>query len=172
MNNSYKKDNKKLKYLANIENHDFISDLIIKMKAKTVLDIGCFYGTLISNLRNKNWDGIYLGVDISESVLNIAKTKNPNECFILQNTLDLDIKEKYDIVIIGGVFYYLELSEAMQVLYSIKNKISDNILFHDVFRCRNKIYKGLNEGVEIVKGDFIMKNAGHNSHRKYIMIKY
>ena len=60
-----------------------------------------------------------------------------------------------------GVFFYLELDEAIRLLYSVRKKISNNILFHDIFRCKNKIYNILNKGTEIVRGNFTMKNAGY-----------
>lgn len=172
MKKSFKEHNKKFTYLANVENQDFIADLIVKGNYRSLLDLGCYHGTLIANLRQRGWTGLYTGVDVDPLVLEKAKEKNPNEFFVYQDVLNLKVNLTYDIVVLGGVFVYMDMQEAQFVLDSIKNKISKTILFHDVFRCKNGIYKHIKEKANMMAGEFMMKNAAHNKHRKFILLSY
>tara|TARA_R110000787_G_scaffold23798_2_gene67870 strand:+ start:2181 stop:2720 length:540 start_codon:yes stop_codon:yes gene_type:complete len=177
MKSTYESHNKILTYLHNIDNQLKVADMIIELESKSVLDIGCFDGTLLGALIKRKWKGNYQGIDISEDMIRQAKALYPEYTFLQGNVMDIPEHLDYDIVIIGGVFYYLENNESQEVINKIASiKKAKHILYHDVFRCKNSIYKFVNLRCLVEKGTFLMSNAKHsmsagdNSKRKYNLI--
>jgi len=82
---------------------DFIEDVFAKYlgKVKTVLDLGCGTGGHALILAKRGYRVV--GVDCSEEMLNIARSKskdaNLSINFIKSDITDIDLKEKFDAVI-------------------------------------------------------------------------
>lgn len=79
----------------------------IKLSKNTsVLDFGCGTGYLLKLLIKKGFKGNYLGIDISEKVINFAKKnyKYKKAKFIKKNIFKKKINKKFDYVIINGTF--------------------------------------------------------------------
>lgn len=167
---SYKKHNKVLKYLAKVENQDFISSQLMYMNCHDVVDIGCFTGTLLGSLLNRGYQGKYTGFDVDDNVLNIAKDLYPNHDFIKSMAEEVDAALG-DSVIIGGVLYYLQLEESIELIERLLLTKKKMILFHDVKRCRNKIYlrKRFDTDCIVTRGEYTI-DGGHNSRRKYVAL--
>jgi SAM-dependent methyltransferase len=54
--------------------HEFVKFLIPKLRPSAVLlDFGCGEGNLLAALRSHDWQGHYIGVDISESAVRTSK---------------------------------------------------------------------------------------------------
>jgi ubiquinone/menaquinone biosynthesis C-methylase UbiE len=70
----------------------------------SVLEIGCGVGTLIGSLGNKNRTGI----DISEIMIQNAKQMHPDVNFLVMDAEQLNLSEKYDVVLLSNVLGYLE----------------------------------------------------------------
>ena len=80
----------------------------LDVKDKDVLEIGCgngYGGYLLNQLQPKN----YIGLDVMEEQIEIAKQKYPQYKFIVQNTADLSqfANASKDIVIIFGVLHHI-----------------------------------------------------------------
>ncbi len=83
-------------------------------EVSSVLDIGCGFGDCCEYLEQTNPQAIYTGVDINNSLIEIAKKKFPNNNFFCGDILDQKFydlisnnsKKKFDIVISSGVFNY------------------------------------------------------------------
>lgn len=91
-----------------------------------VLDVGCGNGRLLEIIGKKKI--IYLGVDNSQNIINIAKAKYPNYKFVLGNILELsqlpDINFNY--VFCVAVLHHLPGKDLrLKALKQLKNKISD-----------------------------------------------
>lgn len=69
-------------------------------KNASVLDVGCGSGDLVPYLRNLKI-GRYLGIDIYEPAIKIAKKKYPNENFIVGDLLKKKF-HRFDFVICSG----------------------------------------------------------------------
>jgi len=170
MKQSYKNDNKKLKYLNEVSNQVFIAKKIIDSRVQSVLDIGCYSGTLLGALLSLGWCGHYIGIDISEDMIAKAQTLYPNNDFVLGSAQDLQNDIKAEMIILGGVFVYLSDEESKNILSDIQKKTeAKTLLFHDIIRCKNKVYQNPNVSGLIERGNYTIV-AGKNSERKYIQI--
>lgn len=176
MKTSYHSHNKTLTYLHNVDNQLPVAQIIMKHNVKSVLDIGCFDGTLLGALNKLNASVNYKGVDISEDMVRQAKEKYPQHTFEVGDARSY-LENDYEMVVFGGVFYYFDEAEALNVVSRFVRKTNTKyILFHDVKRCRNKIYKNPLSNYIVERGEFKMQYGKHtlskadNSLRKYIII--
>ena len=72
-----------------------------------ILDVGCGRGDFLERICLQ-YGSQGVGIDISAEMLLFAKTKHPNQKFILGNANQLPFKDKsFDIVILNGVFHHL-----------------------------------------------------------------
>jgi cyclopropane fatty-acyl-phospholipid synthase-like methyltransferase len=92
----------------------------------SVLDFGCGLGDLIDYLTKNNINiSNYMGVDINNNYIELAKNKHPNYDFNLIKDVH-DISGNWDIVCAIGVFtWYIkkdEFIDTIKKLYSLSNK--------------------------------------------------
>lgn len=81
----------------------------------SLLDFGCGFGDLINYMDAKGIQSFrYTGIDINESLIEIAKSKHPHHTFLCDNILEKRLDEKYDFIVSSGVFNHM---------------MSDNIFF-------------------------------------------
>jgi len=87
----------------NKEKINLVSSII--PENKKVLDIGCGTGTTISSLKTK--EGV--GIDISDKMIEFAKSEHKNIKFFSGNIENDDFKiEKFDFVILTDVIQFLQ----------------------------------------------------------------
>ncbi len=75
----------------------------LDIENKTILDVGCGMGDLMPYLFAKTSNFNYLGVDINEEFINIAKDRYLGQKFKVANPFDGNFKARYDIVLCSGV---------------------------------------------------------------------
>jgi SAM-dependent methyltransferase len=86
-------------------------------KDSKVLDFGCGTGQLLSFLqRSIGYEGEYVGYDISPEAIDRARSAHPIGRFEVRNILDRPAEERFDYVLVSGVF---------------NNLISDNRAFFE-----------------------------------------
>lgn len=73
-------------------------------REKKILDFGCGAAHLYDLLKESGFSGEYIGYDISAELLKIAVDKNPNIRFELRNIFEQPPAERFDIILISGVF--------------------------------------------------------------------
>ncbi|MEM7600817.1 MAG: class I SAM-dependent methyltransferase [Verrucomicrobiota bacterium] len=79
----------------------YIGDL----KNAKVLDFGCGTGHLLSVLRNEfDFEGEYVGCDITNDLLQVAREKYPEVRFGRWDILNEGLSENFDYILISGVF--------------------------------------------------------------------
>ena len=91
--------------------YEYVATRINDHEAASVLDVGCWTGMLADALLASEFDGTYLGIDISDKAIEEAKGT-----FRYKPGLDFDIadwrgpapKQHFDSIYFGGVFYYVE----------------------------------------------------------------
>lgn len=105
---------------------EFYDSFLTKNNIKDIVEIGCGTGNLAKRFVAKNYT--YLGVDLSQNMLDIAAKKVPSANFQQGNVCELAIKRKFDSVLITG----------RTISYLLTNKS-----IKDAFR---NIYLGLNSG--------------------------
>jgi ubiquinone/menaquinone biosynthesis C-methylase UbiE len=105
---------------------EFYDSFLTKNNIKDVIEIGCGTGNLAKRFVAKNYT--YLGVDLSQNMLNFAAKKVPSANFQQGNVCELALNRKSDSVLITG----------RTISYLLMNK---SIM--DAFR---NLYLGLNSG--------------------------
>jgi len=74
-------------------------------KHSKVLDFGCGTGQLLSFLqRARGYAGEYVGYDISPEAIELARQAHPAGRFEVRNIFEQPIEEKFDYVLVSGVF--------------------------------------------------------------------
>jgi len=105
------------------------------LEGKSILDIGCGFGDANKIIRQSTENYTYLGVDLVGELIEKAEelyAGSSNIRFIQGNFLDLDLNEKFDIVVCSGMFNF-------------KLVDSDNYTF--IHRVIEKAVKYATEGV-------------------------
>lgn len=91
-------------------------------KDSKVLDFGCGTGQLLSFLqRSLGYEGEYVGYDISPEAIELARSNHPAGRFEVRNILEQPAEERFDYVLVSGVF---------------NNLVSDNRAFFEAISRR------------------------------------
>lgn len=78
-----------------------VSDL----KHAKILDFGCGTGHMLDFLRSEfDYNGEYIGYDITKGMIETATAKHPNARFEHRNILSVGVPEDFDIILITGTF--------------------------------------------------------------------
>lgn len=100
---------------------------------KSILDIWCWNGRLLWELKNNIELTNYLGVDLSEELLKEAKKIYPENNFLNLNMLELEkLESKFDIITFIASFHHLKtIEERVSVLEKAFNLLNKDwiILF-------------------------------------------
>lgn len=91
---------------------------------ETILDLGCGCGALTKKLSETGARAI--GLDDSEELLKIARSKYPELEFIHADATDFDLGEKVDAVFSNAVFHWIDYDRQNALLHCIHNALSEN----------------------------------------------
>lgn len=95
-----------------IEEKPALFSLCPDLTGKTVLDLGCGYGENCAEFLNRG-AARAVGIDISEKMLNVARTDHPNIEFILADISDLSfLTDRFDVIFSSLALHYIEDFEA------------------------------------------------------------
>lgn len=89
--------------------------LLEKNKELKILDVGCGTGQLIKEISDKYKMVNYLGIDVAENMIDIAKKNNKgkNIKFKISSIETFDTVDRYDIIICTHAFPYFPNKEDM-----------------------------------------------------------
>lgn len=85
---------------AQIRYRELVSDL--NFERKSVLDVGCGFGDIITYIERKTKKFNYTGVDLVPEFVEVAKKKHPKHNFFIRDYFSNPLKESFDIVITSG----------------------------------------------------------------------
>ncbi|MFW5983500.1 MAG: class I SAM-dependent methyltransferase [bacterium] len=98
-------------------------------KGHSVLEIGCGIGTVTSLLaKYLSNSGHVLAVDLSKKSIKIARQRinKKNVKFIDGDILDMDIKDKYDVILLPDVIEHIPLDKHPLLFKKLSNLLKDN----------------------------------------------
>lgn len=92
-----------------------ILPLLEENKELKILDIGCGTGQLINEISELYNDVNYLGIDVAENMIEIARKSNKNKNIKFKNSSieSFESNEKYDIIICTHAFPYFPNKQEM-----------------------------------------------------------
>ncbi len=101
----------------------FYSDILLSYHCKSVVEIGCGSGNLASRFVNNGFE--YVGIDLSEEMLTLAKTNNPTVVFVKDDMRNFNLHKKRDACIITGrtINYLLTNNDVVNTFTSINNNL-------------------------------------------------
>jgi SAM-dependent methyltransferase len=67
----------------------------------SLLDFGCGYGALVRHLRRSGWHGSYVGLDLSQAMIDAARSLNPDDGRFVTTVAAGD---RFDFVVASGIF--------------------------------------------------------------------
>ena len=92
----------------------YIDIFLNYLDGKKVLDIGCGVGNLTKYILDKGFN--VDGIDLSEEMLNIAKSKYDDINFLQMNMKDIILDKKYDGIMLAYSLFHLTKQEVLEVL--------------------------------------------------------
>lgn len=112
---------------------DFYDKILRENKCKRILEVGCGAGNRGKFFINKGYD--YVGFDISEGMLRIARRKYPQIRFVRGDARKLQLKEKFDAIVFLGVgsAYLTTDNDALSALKSMKKLVNRGVIIIDGF---------------------------------------
>lgn len=105
---------------------DHAAILSQKIKPKeSILDAGCAYGRLLELLPG-DWQGDYLGIDISPDFIELAKKAHPNHTFMIGDLCDLSsiANKAFDWAVLISVEGMVEVNLGKAVWLQMKEQIT------------------------------------------------
>lgn len=83
---------------------EILAEIGVERNSK-VLDFGCGTGQMLAYLkRTIDFDGEYVGYDISTEAIAVARQKHPEGRFEVRDVLEQPSEEDFDYVLVSGVF--------------------------------------------------------------------
>lgn len=129
------------RYLDKIIKHFFLSKNNLK-----ILDVGCGTGNFVDFFSGY---GSVIGFDFSKNSIDYCRSRFKNikgVSFSVGNILDFDIKEKFDLIFVGGVLMYIEDKDINKAIENLANLLSKDgiIIFREATMSRRTIttYEG------------------------------
>ncbi|MGM0442059.1 MAG: class I SAM-dependent methyltransferase [Elusimicrobiota bacterium] len=115
-----------------------------------VLDLGCGTGTILKKIKQKFSNARLTGVDISEKMIEIAKSKlknyEENTKYYVKDFYDFKFEDKYDVIVSSLALHHLVTDEDKKNIYQkIYNALSENGIFYnaDVVLASNKKFQNV-----------------------------
>jgi len=140
-------------------------ELLKKYDRNSVLEIGCGSGNLAPYFLKNNYT--YLGLDLFDEMLDLARKNHPDATFIRSDMRDLHLEQTFGAVIVTGrsLCYITSNRGIMMALESIHKTLEDGgILIFDSFDANETIpnlKKSFIQDVEV--GDTKYKRVSRNT---------
>lgn len=154
-------------------NYKFWSDYILSSfpskNINSVLDLACGTGELLSNFPS-HWKKV--GIDKSDSMLEIAKQKNPDSEFIKADISNFSLSEKFDLILCthDSANYLLTSEELKKLFLCVKQHLnSEGYFFFDLNSEYNLKYVFHKKIIQrVIKNIFIEWTNEYNEREKII----
>src|SRR5699024_11081542 len=134
----------KFSYVYKVMNYDFPYNLWFDIinpynKETSVLDVGCGTGELLNMLKASRG----VGIDNSETMIEIAKETAPSHEFHYADMKDFDLEETFDLITAtADVLKYVSDIEVLKsVILSVKKQVNKIYIYHyiihsDIMFCK------------------------------------
>lgn len=124
---------------------NFYDSLLKSNNCQNILEIGCGSGMLARRFLKNGYD--YLGLDLFNEMLDIARSEVKSDRFVQCDMRNLSYNQQFDSVLITGrsIAYVIENQGIIDTFNGVKNALKDNGLFvFGVFEA-NGIFDNFND---------------------------
>jgi SAM-dependent methyltransferase len=144
---------------------NFYNSIISEYKKKSVLEIGCGTGNLAKLFIASNKQ--YIGLDLSQEMINVSQKRNPTGIFITKDAAKLKLDNKIQSIIITGrtTSYFLNNKTVTETLKSLHNNLEENGILCFDFIDASRFF------IEIKGGKSITHKATFNE-KQYLRESY
>jgi SAM-dependent methyltransferase len=146
------------------DEYEFYRDILVSYNGKSVVEIGCGSGNLANRFSKNGFE--YIGMDLSEDMLTLAKTNNPNAVFVKEDMRNFNLQKKLDACVITGrtISYLLTNNDVVDTFKAIHNNLKmDGIVSFDCIDA-NKFIPQIDSTKKIVhKANFKNKQYQRDS---------
>ena len=114
-------------------------------KSQKILEIGCGSGMLARRFIANGYD--YLGLDLYDEMLDIARREVMSDQFIQCDMRNLSFNQQFDAALITGrsIAYVIENQGILDTLKGVHKSLKDNGLFVFGVFCANQIFDNFND---------------------------
>ncbi|MEX2170571.1 MAG: class I SAM-dependent methyltransferase [Pirellulales bacterium] len=98
----------------------------VVLDGRTVLDVGAFFGSMLYVMHEHHPQGKYHGIELSDRALRIATELCPFATFRQCPMEELDVNEKYDVILLEEVLEHIAKPE--QALQSLWPRTKDSLV--------------------------------------------
>jgi SAM-dependent methyltransferase len=142
-----------------LNNRLFLEVLFYERKYRKILDVGCGLGSMTYTYFSRNGGGYVAGYDISSTAISRASRAFSEIKFFVKNILTDKIEERYDLIILSEVLWYI-LNGVKDIFLKLYNALSKNgiIGVHQYFPKEQRFGKEIIDGIEGFE-EFIMKDT-------------
>ncbi|WP_299709079.1 class I SAM-dependent methyltransferase [uncultured Tenacibaculum sp.] len=150
----------------------FYSEIILKQQKKDVLEIGCGSGRLASHFINSPIH--YSGMDLSNEMVELSRSKNPEGTFYNGNMTGFNLNNRYDSIIITArtTSYLLNNIAIQKAIKNISNHLNDNGVLCFDFIDASRFFPSIKNGKTVIHEATINdKNYSRISYMKPNVIK-
>ncbi|WP_298304111.1 class I SAM-dependent methyltransferase [Flavobacterium sp.] len=136
-----------------------------------ILDLGCGFGSLCKYLNEDDFSSL-LGVDLSDTAIAKAKKKKySNTNFIVADIQKFETNEKFDIIILNEVIYYLDDYLETLSRFSKFFKNENGYFIISIYGVREDIIEKVSTQYELIKTDKVLK-VDNNAYWGITLFKY
>ena len=111
------------------DEYNFYNSILKKHNCHKILEIGCGSGMLARCFLKDGYD--YLGLDLHNEMLSVAKEEIKSDCFVQGDMRKLSFNQEFDAILITGcsISYIIHNLEIMNTLKGIYNALKNNGIF-------------------------------------------
>lgn len=136
-----------------------------------ILDLGCGFGSICKYLNEDDFSSL-LGVDLSDTAIAKAKKKKySNTNFIVADIQKFETNEKFDIIILNEVIYYLDDYLETLSRFSKFFKNENGYFIISIYGVREDIIEKVSTQYELIKTDKVLK-VDNNAYWGITLFKY
>jgi 2-polyprenyl-3-methyl-5-hydroxy-6-metoxy-1,4-benzoquinol methylase len=136
-----------------------------------ILDLGCGFGSLCKYMSDDNFSSL-LGIDLSDTAITKAKKKGYNKTvFFVADIQKFETNEKFDVIILNEVIYYLDnyIETLSKLSKFFKNE--NGFFIISIYGVREDIIKNVTIQYELIKTDKVLK-VDNNAYWGITLFKY
>lgn len=147
------------------EEYDIYSKILLKHNINEVLEIGSGTGNLAKHFIKHNFN--YQGLDYSVDMVNLAKTKLKNDCFLHGDMRSFTLQKPIESIIITGrsSSYLLSNNDLINTLKTIHKNLKENGILCFDFIDASRFFK-------VIKGGLKIEHSANFNNKSYYRDSY